>query len=80
MNSSEHIFRVSHVTGTFWSRRVVESPQHRLCYVLHTLQPFLGYTNKNSEFGQGFWKTLNKTNEQANNNNNKNLGKRIGSR
>lgn len=54
MNSSEHNFRVSHVTETFWSWRVVESLQHRLCYVLQTLQPFLGYTNKNSEFRQGF--------------------------
>lgn len=54
MNSSEHSFRVSHVTGTVWSSRVVGSPQHRLCYMLHTLQPFLGYTNKNSELKQGF--------------------------
>lgn len=70
MNSSESSFRVSHINGTFWSKKVVTSPQLRLYAIL--CSHFWGVQTRAQNLGPNFRKHQAKPN--------KNEAERSGSR
>lgn len=61
MNSSESSFRVSHINGTFWSKKVVTSPQLRLYAIL--CSHFWGVQTRAQNLGPNFRKHQAKPNK-----------------